>query len=393
MRVAVELLTADQALANAMSRHGLSSPGASIEAVATGTVGLHATSPVSPYLSVRARVAGFERAELDALMWEAWRLVRFRAVRNTMFLLPLDLLEIAASAMRRSSENLAKRWLAESGMSIREFERLAVAVEDCLADQPRTVRELRRALAIPTSMDLPGVVSRLCDLGRLVGGAPPRSWTSSIRRYHRWQDVVPGVDLHRWNEDDAVGELVLRYVSSYGPVTLNDLSWWSGLTKGRCHEALEALDERVEGVTVDGWPGPLYRERRRDDDGELGSAVKALPLLDPYVQGYRDRGRFLRADRHGFVYDGGGNATATLIHRGRIIGVWQIVRQPRVSVRYHLIDRVPASVRRSAEAELAEAGSLYFDRSVDVVAVSTMRPLSAGGGRSAAHPLDGHRSG
>ena len=121
---------------------------------------------------------------------------------------------------------------------------------------------------------------------------------------------------------------------------------------------------------------------------EPDPTVKALPLLDPYVQGYRDRARFLDPARHDFVYDGGGNSTATLIRLGRIIGVWQFVEDPTGAVRYHLFDAVPASVRRSAEVDLAAAGDLYFARPTDVEAMATMKPLSADGGRSASHPLD-----
>jgi hypothetical protein len=175
-------------------------------------------------------------------------------------------------------------------------------------------------------------------------------------------------------------------------VTLDDISWWTGMTKGRCRTALAALDVAVEEVAVDGWPGPLYRVTTDDTGGETGgetgSRVNALPLLDPYVQGYRDRVRFLDSRRNDFIYDGGGNATATLVHRGRIIGVWQVTKEPVESVRYYLFTGGSASVRRAAEAELAKAGSLYFDRPVDVVEMATMKPLTANGGRSASHPLD-----
>jgi hypothetical protein len=75
-----------------------------------------------------------------------------------------------------------------------------------------TVRELRQTLKVPAEIDLPGVVGRMCDMGRLVGGGPPGSWRSNIRRYHRWLDVLPDVDLHRWDEDPAIRELILRYI-------------------------------------------------------------------------------------------------------------------------------------------------------------------------------------
>jgi hypothetical protein len=379
-------LTEDQALAIATHRHRFSRPGSSIEEIASELVGLHNTSPIGPYLTIRARLPGFTRADLDALRWDSWRLARFRAMRLTMFVLPHDLLEIAAAATRHLSDILAARWLRDSGLSQLEFDRLAAAVDAALALGPLTVRGLRHALDVPQAVDLPGVVGRMCDVGVIVGGAPPRSWRSSVREYHRWEDVLPGVDLHRWDEDAAIGELVYRYISSYGPVTVDDISWWMGITKRRCRATLASLD--VQEVAVDGWPGPLYRVPAPDIDDDLGSNVIGLPPLDPYVQGYRDRVRFLDSARHDFVYDGGGNATATLVHRGRVIGVWQVTEEPDEAIRYHLFAGGPESVRRGAEADLAAAGHLYFDRPVDVVEVATMKPLKAGGGRSAAHPLD-----
>jgi hypothetical protein len=310
-------------------------------------------------------------------------------MRLTMFIFPRDLLEIAVAATRDIGTSLTDRWLRDSGLSQQEFDALADEVEEALAGRPRTVRDLRRLLDVPASVDLPGVVGRMCDRGILVGGAPPRSWRSTIRRYHRWSDVLPDVDLHRWDQEAAVRELIGRYVQSYGPVTLADIAWWTGLTKQCCRAALDTFD--VEEVSVDGWPGPLFRFPDTDAGADPGSDVHALPLLDPYVQGYRDRVRFLDPDRHDFVYDGGGNATATLVRGGRIVGVWQTCEEPVESVRYHLFAGGPASLREAAEADLASAGELYFDRAVDVVEVQEMPPLSAGGGRSALHPLDGHR--
>jgi len=381
-------LSTDQALAGASHHHSLTRFGESIEAIATRLVGLHNTSPVSPYLSIRARLRGFVRADLEALMWDAWQMARIRAMRLTMFVFPLDLLEIAVAATRHIAEPFAVRWMRDSGLSQEEFDRIAGEVYAALADGPATVRDLRTVLEMPRSVDLPGVVGRMCDLGQLAGGAPPRHWRSSVRRYHRWVDVLPDADLHRWGEDAAIRELILRYVRSYGPVTINDLSWWTGMTKQRCRDALAALASRVEEVAVEGWPGPLFRVRDDDRPEELGPHVYALPLLDPYVQGYRDRVRFLDPERNRFVFDGGGNATATLVQRGRIIGVWQASEESVASVRYHLFAGGPAATRRSAEAELAAAGSMFFDRPVDVIEISVMKPLNADGGRSASHPLD-----
>lgn len=382
----MKTLTAEQALSNSFNHHSFARTGSSIAGMASNLVGLHNTSPVSPYFSLLARIPDFARTDLDVEMWGSRRLARFRAMRLTMFVFPVDLLEIAAAATRHIVEPLAERWLRDSGLTDQEYARLTAAVNEALTDGPLTVRALRQTLDIPQSVDLPGVVSRMCEVGQVAGGAPPRNWRSAVRQYHRWESALPRVDLQRWDEDSAIRELIDRYIRSYGPVTIDDISWWTGFTKGRCRSAMDTLN--IEKVAVDGWPGPLYRARSGGNKVEMGSSVRALPLLDPYVQGYRDRHRFVDPALHNFIYDGGGNSTATLVHRGRIMGVWQISEDPAPSVRYHLFANCPTGFRSAAEIELAAAGSLYFDRPVDVVNITTMKPLSADGGRSASHPLD-----
>lgn len=379
---------ADRALASAVRCHCLEEPGSSILAIADALIGLHNTTAVGPYLSLRARSSAFVRTELDELMWRDWAMARFRAMRLTMFVFPTDLLEIVAAATRHISDKLAQRWLRDSALTVPEFDRIVDAIDAALTDGPLTVRDLRTILHLPKAVDVPGLVGRMCDMGRLVGGPAPRNWRSPIRRYHRWHDVLPEVDLSRWDEAAAITELIRRYIASYGPVTINDMAWWTGLTKTRCRLAVATLGGEVECVDVDGWLGPLYRQAAGAATSDLGSSVTALPVLDPYVQGYRDRARFLDPSRWGCVYDGGGNAAATLVHRGRIIGVWQTSTDPVESVRYHLFDRQPKAIRTAAEADVVAAGSMYFDRPLDAVEVAQMEPLNAGGGRSAFHPLD-----
>ena len=220
-------------------------------------------------------------------MWQAWALVRFRAMRLTMFVFPTDLLEIAAAATRHLSTTLAERWLRDSKFTTAEFDRLADTIDAALSDGPLTVRELRHRIDVTKDVDVPGIVARMCDTGRLAGGAPPKSWRSAVRRYHRWTDVLPAVDIERWDEASAVTELIRRYVVAYGPVTVADMAWWTGFTKARCRMAIESLGTAVEMVDVEGWPGPLLRSAGQVDIAGFDASVRALPVLDPYVQGYR----------------------------------------------------------------------------------------------------------
>ncbi|MCP3995704.1 MAG: winged helix DNA-binding domain-containing protein, partial [bacterium] len=163
-------LEPDSARSMSVGVHGLGDDDLAPLQVASRVVGLHNTTQHTPHLSVRARVSGFERSHLENLMWGEWKMVRYRAMRLTMFVFPLDLLEVAAAATRHLSAGLIKRWFQDAQITEKEFERLASQVEEPLAANRTAVRGVRKGRDSGPPPGLPGLGGRLCDVGRRVGG-------------------------------------------------------------------------------------------------------------------------------------------------------------------------------------------------------------------------------
>ncbi len=69
-------------------RHFLSQPTASVADAAQTFLGLYATDPATPYLSLWARVPGFAVADLDKHLYEARTLVKHLAMRRTLWIVP-----------------------------------------------------------------------------------------------------------------------------------------------------------------------------------------------------------------------------------------------------------------------------------------------------------------
>ena len=76
------------------------SKGANILEVVNDIIGLHATDPLSPYLSLYARMKNFNRQELDEC-WEGKKLLgKVRFVRKTVYVLPKETIPAAFAAIR-----------------------------------------------------------------------------------------------------------------------------------------------------------------------------------------------------------------------------------------------------------------------------------------------------
>jgi hypothetical protein len=360
------------------------SAGADVVSLSADLLGLHATTPVSPYLSAFARLTSFRPEDLDREVYERRTLMRLKCMRGTVFVVPAGLAPVLFTATRRTRVMGDRRW---EYVGREDYARWAPRVLDALAGAAAGTGELRRLLRADDR--LPLVISLLCDEGRLVRDRPTGSRRSSAFRYRRFEDVFPGLDLSAVPEDTAVEELVHRYVAAYGPVTLHDIAWWSGLPVAAVRPAVAALADTLVRL-----PGADPELLMSDDDlaragsgpAGPGESVTLLPVLDPLLMGYRDRDRFLEPSLRNHVYDRGGNATFTVLVDGRVAGVWELGERPRPAVHVLLFD--PSHPRRPTVLErCAAVGEFWFGGAVPVVEHASMTPLSAG--RSAVHPLQG----
>ncbi len=345
---------------------------AGIVQVTDDVVGLHATSPTTPYLLLHERIRGFGFADLEDAVYKRRDLVRLKAMRGTVFLLSRRLAPLVFAATRAATLASDRRWL---GTNDEAYARVAPKVLAALAGKSFTVAELRKTLG--ADADLAGVVAMLCDEGRIVRDRPLGSRSSTFR-YRAWGDAFPGVSLDEWDETAATRELVRLYLDGYGPVSRADLIWWTGLPARRIDDALHNLGEELVTVSVAGLgDGLLMTPFALDQTTAIeprAVAVNLLPMLDPYTMGYKDRGRLLDPALNEAVVDRGGNVTSVVVVDGRIVGVWDLTEEPNAAVRVLLFDPDHRDRRRILD-RAAETAAFWFGEPVPVQEYTSMVPL------------------
>ncbi len=383
------LLDRDQVVRHVLAKQHLT-PGATttdVLRVVDDLVGLHGTSPTSPYLSLYARMPSFARSDLERELYERRSLIRLKVMRATVFVLTHALAPIAYAATRSLSLGRGQRNL---GLDQVVFDELAPAVLQSLAGRTLTVSELRKELG--RDGDLAATVGLLCDQGRLVRDRPTGSWRSSVFRYRIWREILPNVDLATYGEEEATRLLVQRYLTTYGPATLTDIAWWTGLGATRVRRALQALSNELVEVTIDGFSGRSHIAR--GDLATLQAAappydacVALLPELDPLIMGYKERDRYVAPRHRELVFDRGGNATSVILVDGVVAGVWDVIERPAPEVRVLLFD--PDQHEREAILDRAAAtGAFWLAEPAPVVEYATMIPLTRRTGVMR-DPLDG----
>ncbi|OBK28560.1 hypothetical protein A5634_20275 [Mycobacterium asiaticum] len=355
-------------------RHFLSAAG-SVSRVTAGLVGLHATDPATPYLSLWARCRGFASADLDRALYEKRSAVKHLAMRRTLWLINGDDLAMVQSAasdqvadneQRRLVADLHKGGVSADGQDW--LDRASAAVLRHLSEHgPANSAELRAALPeLAGSYDpapgkrwggptpvAPRVLTVLSARGDIVRGPNAGNWTNSRPRWSTTADWL-SERSQPVPEAAARAELTRRWLRTFGPATLTDIKWWFGTTLTAVRAALATIGA-VE-VDLHGSPGyALADDLSVEPDAAPWCAL--LPGLDPTTMGWSERDWYLGEHREK-VFDGNGNAGPTAWCNGQVVGGW--CQDDNAQVRLQLLDD-PGSDGRRALQQRADELTAWLD--------------------------------
>jgi putative protein-(glutamine-N5) methyltransferase len=371
--------------ARLLARHQLSVPAATVDGAVDAMVALHATDPVTVYLSARARVPAATVEAVDDALYSSRAIVRMLGMRRTMFVVPAPLFPVVQRACtddvaRRLRRNLerdlvnggigdgdAAGWLRDvGGGTLRALAELGSATGAQLsAAEPR----LRTQLVYVPDKSYGGaanitsrVLVMLAAEGHMIRGHRRGGWSSGQFEWFptaAWLAAAAdsaadgGADAPELDAATARAELARRWLLAFGPAPVSDLQWWAGWTGAQTKAALAALP--VAEADLDGQPGVMLAGDEPPDESEAPAPVAALlPALDPTPMGWQTRDWYLGP--HGpALFDRTGNIGPTVWWEGRIVGGW--AQRATGEVVYRLLEDVgsDAAAAVSAEAVRLEA--------------------------------------
>jgi hypothetical protein len=304
---------------------------------------LHATEPATVHLSLFARVDGLAVPDVERALHDSRTLVKQLAMRRTLFVFPRDLLSaawgsaaarVAQTEWKRVVKDVVASGLAEDGDAW--LERACAAVLERLAAEPgdaglsaQRLREEVPEIAGTVSISpgttwggdvpiAPRVLTQLGCRAEIVRGRNAGHWRTSRPAWSlmtRWLGEEPSP----LEADEGYAELTRRWLATFGPGTTTDLQWWLGSTVTAARRAL--ADVGAVEVALDGGSTGWVLADDLDDVEPPGPWAALLPVLDPTVMGWKERGFFL-APHAPELFDRNGNAGTTAWWDGRVVGGW-----------------------------------------------------------------------
>lgn len=333
---------------------------ADLATVSQHVCGIQAQVLSAAEMALWARMHYLTQADIHSALWESRSLVKTSCMRGTLHLIAATDLPIYISALRRSRSELLRRLTSKQGMTQNEDDRALLAVTEALGAGPMTRRELAERVGsaegekVKTSIERPwGVVRRAVIEGAVCYG-PSRGQEATFVRTDQW--------LPEWSEvseQEAKQVLLRRYLSAYGPASLQDFSKWSGMSMKEVRPVRESLDDALVEVSIEGQQALTLREDcdqlvSRDISDQV---LRLLPNFDPYLLGHVETSHLVDAKHYKRVYRKAGWISPVVLLNGRVIGTWSNTRRGnRFYFEIEPFESLSKALRTKVEEEAASLG-------------------------------------
>ena len=103
--------------------------------------------------------------------------------------------------------------------------------------------------------------------------------------YALLENVVPKIKT--LSKDEALAKLAKKYFSSHCPATLQDFTWWSGLSVANAKHALEMIKSDFISETIGSQTYWLSNSFSIPLTGDKSCYL--LPAYDEFIISYKDR--------------------------------------------------------------------------------------------------------
>lgn len=359
-RLALDEASAARAWNWILARQGLADGRrlSSAAEIAGAALGLHAARLPSPYAIVATRSA--DPAVPASLFTAPVRasLLTLRCMRKTLHALPLPLASAAHAATLRFRDRDAQRAVYNAGYLPGAIEAAICELGTLLRDGPLPYRAIQSLLsAAGREVRAARLAVKVAwERGMISYVNASDSWDREARTFALTASAYPGLDLSL-TRDQAVTALVTAYFLRYGPATIRDAAWWSGLSATDITAALRRSQRPLVTLTTP-WstrPCLMFADQAAEAVSHQEPAgVQLLAHEDPALKAYHEtRDRYLAGLPQRRAFNQIGEALPAITVNGTVAGTWSWDSRSRTIIVRILPGKTTPAVRRQVRERAA----------------------------------------
>lgn len=122
------------------------------------------------------------------------------------------------------------------------------------------------------------------------------------------------------SKDEALAKLAGKYFKSHGPATIQDFSWWSGLSLTSSRLALELIKPELASFQIEGNIFWFYEASILD---KTDTPIHLLPAFDEFLISYKDRTASIASEHQPLAFTKNGIFNPVIAINGKVEGTWK----------------------------------------------------------------------
>ncbi|MFT3702019.1 MAG: winged helix DNA-binding domain-containing protein [Agriterribacter sp.] len=247
-------------------------------------------------------------------------IIRTHALRNTWHFVAAEdlrwMLDLFSERLKKQADtqhrqlNLSEKDFSKSNRIISKLlqDGEHVTREDIVAHLEKSKFSVNenRASHLLIRAELDGIVCR----GKII---------SNKHTYTLLDKWVPAIK--KLSREEALHKLSKTFFTSHGPATLQDFTWWSGLTITDAKSAIAMLTKDFATITVEGKQ--YWLKTIPGLPGSKLTNIYLLPSFDEFIIGYTDRSAVLPTEHLKKIVSPNGIFWPTVIVNGQVTGMWK----------------------------------------------------------------------
>ena len=133
------------------------------------------------------------------------------------------------------------------------------------------------------------------------------------------------------SKEEALAKLALRYFQSHGPATLQDFTWWSGLSVSDAKQAFELAKSQMVSEQLKEHVYWLFTDTVTEI--KRGNDMVFLPAFDEFLISYKSREISLDPMFASKSYTTNGIFNPVIVHNAKVIGTWKPQRKKEILIK------------------------------------------------------------
>ena len=260
-------------------------------------LGFHSTDYWTPYLSAWARIGDYNAENIFTSLNTGKQLVRASVFRGTTYVVHLDNLAMILGATGPISEENSRKHPDLKKMTDKEIEDSVAKLDSILGKNPISTNEIKQLL--PTIGKILRPIMRIAMARGLMVRASASHARSNRTSYASLPNWISKPKFKPQPQEKALPSLVKSYIETFGPVIIDDLSWWLGLKKSDTKAMIQELANDITTFVIGDAEYFMIPE-----DLEIATSLDSidepyvwfLPYEDHFPKSFTDRSWCINED-------------------------------------------------------------------------------------------------